>query len=495
MAAAAATAPDLEPAMLSAPAPVPFLWPLLPPFLERPAAAARMAAASRGLGRCLRDGGRLRVGHLLLHPNTLGPYEAWRDLDPASLNARGSSASSSSSASPASVEPACGEGAEPEQDGAVAKGASPARRVPGQASSPVLRRSCLQQVALGSLVTVQFHLPRLLEAFHLLGLLCGGTCCLLRKIVDRQSRWRPREQRYESLDAEGRERAADLADNLGIKLRSLRHVEGPIFALLLRARAARRTGGGGGGGAAEEAAEGSDAPPRQGLHEAGSGGGCNGAAACQPLDDGNAEPRGLGGRAETIHMVDVLPTDLLGLWEACCPRLKKLVLLNLPSAAPGRTALAIAAFLPKAPALSELQLDFQFFDPSAWDLEALQELVSRVQLPPSKLTKLALEWCRLGDAGVSCVCRTLARHPRKDGGLTELSLAHSELRDIGSVCEMLEAPGLALTKLDLSSNGLEDCQAERLAESLPLSGVKELRLRDTQISIPLPVKVEWFWGA
>jgi len=196
--------------------------------------------------------------------------------------------------------------------------------------------------------------------------------------------------------------------------------------------------------------------------------------------------------------VDASAGDLLGIWDPLCPRLQKLVLLNLPAAAPGRTAAAVAAFLPKAPNLADLQLDFQFFDPAAWELDALEALIDRVQAPPSKITKLVLEWCRLGDAGVQCVCQSLARNARRlgdlGGGVSDLSLAHCELKDVGCVCEMLETPGLPLTKLDLSSNALDDQQALRLAKALPLSKVKELRLRDSLISVPLPVKTEWFWG-
>jgi hypothetical protein len=303
---------------------------------------------------------------------------------------------------------------------------------------------------------------------------------LLRKVVDRQSRWRPREQRFDSLDDQGKELAASLADGLGASLRSLRHVEGPIFPLLLRARAGRIMASTSVGGEDCGASSSSIAIP--------------GASVDRWQPEVHGEPLSLGGRAEVLHLVDVCPVDLRGLWEPLCPRLQKLVLLNLPASAPGRTASAVAAFLPKAPNLTDLQLDFQYFDPSAWDLEALDELVQCVQAEPSKVTKFALEWCRLGDAGVGCVCRTLARTSPSCGGVTELSLAHCEMRDVGSVCEMLETPGLALTKLDLSSNGLDDSQAVRLAKALPLSQVKELKLRDSQISVPLPVKVEWFWG-
>lgn len=204
---------------------------------------------------------------------------------------------------------------------------------------------------------------------------------------------------------------------------------------------------------------------------------------------------GIGGRVEALHLVDANPSDLRGLWEPLCPNLLKLVLLNLPAATPGQTAKAVADFLPKAPNLKELQLDFQFFDPSAWELDDLEALIVQVQSPPSKVSKLILEWCRLGDAGVRCVCRVLSRHLRDNkSGVTELSLAHCELRDIDSICDMLETPGVSLTKLDISSNALDDQQAERLAQALPLSQVKELRLRDSQISAAFPVKTEWFWG-
>merc|ERR1712176_7578 len=61
------------------------------------------------------------------------------------------------------------------------------------------------------------------------------------KIVDRQSRWRPREERFDSLRDADRDRAAELADSLGRCLNSLRHLEGPVFVLLLRARGASAT--------------------------------------------------------------------------------------------------------------------------------------------------------------------------------------------------------------------------------------------------------------
>jgi len=216
------------------------------------------------------------------------------------------------------------------------------------------------------------------------------------------------------------------------------------------------------------------------------------------IDASDAPPQGLGGRAETLHLVDACPGDLLGLWEPMCPRLQRLVLLNLPAAQPGRTVTAIADFLPKAPALTDLQLDFQYFDPAMWDFEPLETLVARVQAAPSKVNKFVLEWCRLGDAGARVVCGALARHAREPGspagGVTELSLAHCDLKNVACVCDMLEAPGIALTKLDVSSNQLDDHQAVLLAKSLALSKVKELRLRDSLISVPLPVKTEWFWG-
>merc|ERR1712176_1228632 len=47
---------------------------------------------------------------------------------------------------------------------------------------------------------------------------------------------------------------------------------------------------------------------------------------CSDLDDVEVEPLGLGGRVETLHLVDASPSDLLGLWEPLCPRLQKMVL-------------------------------------------------------------------------------------------------------------------------------------------------------------------------
>ena len=69
--------------------------------------------------------------------------------------------------------------------------------------------------------------------------------------------------------------------------------------------------------------------------------------------------------------------------------------------------------------LEELQLDFQYFDPALWDLEALDALCCRVQQEPSKVSKLVLDWCRLGDSGARCVCLALARHAREQQGVKE----------------------------------------------------------------------------
>lgn len=369
----------------------------------------------------------------------------------------------------------------------------------------------LQRLSFGALVSVQFHLPRLTEAFWLLETLAHNPCRSLRKLIDRQSRWRPREQRFDGLDVAARARAAELADALGGgTLRSLRHLEGPVFALLLRARGSRAVAGGDvQADSASAASVGSglaDSSSSASAASAGIGGATPEASATaarlaepsspscdsmrgSPLQAGAGH--GFGEKLEVAHLVDSTAQDLLGFWEPLYPRLQKLVLLNLPASSPGRTVTAVADFLPKVPNLAELQLDFQFFDPATWELDALEALVERAQAPPCKVSKLMLEWCRLGDAGVRCVCQALARHT---GSVTELSLAHCELRDVGSVCEMLETPDLPLTKLDLSSNSLDDRQATRLAKSLPHSKVKELRLRDSLISVPLPVKTSWFWG-
>jgi len=402
-----------------------------------------MATAAKSVDRALRDGGRLRIGHLRLHPNSLKPADRCRN------------------------------------------GVIDSPRTSSIVSTGHLR-GCLSKTSLSALVSVQFHLPILSEAMELLESLCGASCFALRKIVDRQSRWRPRAQRFDSLDESGRARAAALADNLGNSLRNLRHVEGPIFSLLLRARG-------------RQVSTDADAPA-SGQAALPTDAGCADQVAAGLADNtsegGAQQSQGLGGCVEIVHLVDATAGDLLGLWAFACMRLQKLVLLNLPATTPGNTVTAVTKFLPRAPKLTELQLDFQFFDPSAWELEALEALVNQVQAPPSKMQKLLLEWCRLGDAGVRCVCQALARHAQQHQGhgIVELSLAHCEVRNVKSVCEMLETPGLALTKLDLSSNALDDLQASCLAQSLPLSSVKELRLRDSQISVPLPVKTEWFWG-
>eukprot|EP00812_Abedinium_dasypus_P009267 NODE_296_length_1691_cov_322.152200.p1 GENE.NODE_296_length_1691_cov_322.152200~~NODE_296_length_1691_cov_322.152200.p1 ORF type:complete len:496 (+),score=102.32 NODE_296_length_1691_cov_322.152200:3-1490(+) len=400
-----------------------FLWALLPPYLERASAIAALAASARGPCQALHDGQRLRVGHLHVHPNSLAP-----------------------------AGPQC-----PLPFGGPKSG------------------GCFSRISFAGLVSVKFYLPHLISALWLLdGLARSGCCRSLRKIVDRQCRWLPRTDRLENLDGITQQRCAALADLLGTALPSLHTLEGPVFSLLLRARATVRRH--------KDAAD-----PQADL-----------ASTAAP----GADTQSMGCRVEVLQLLDLCAVDLHGLWEPLYSKLQRLILLNLPSPAPGETTMAVSKFLPKAPNLEELQLDFQYFDPSLWELEPLDELVSIVQKRPSKIRKLVLEWCRLGDAGVDCVCQALARHTRQPdgisetgGGVEELSLAHCELRDTSSVCALLATPGLALTKLDISSNGLGDCQARRLAEVLPVSNVKELLLRDSQVSIPLPVKTKWFWGS
>lgn len=436
-----------------------FLWPLLPPFLERPTHVAALAGTARGPHQALCWQQRISIGHVHLHPNSLGPSEA---------------------------------------------------RVEG--SMDFKSAGCLEHLHFGALVSVQFHLPRLSEAMWLLNALAQNPCYSLRKVIDRQSRWRPREQRFDSLDPVGRLRAAELARALeGKELRSLRHLEGPIFAVLLRALGQEHTGTQEG---EPDAALHTVSPPWairvpgdtasrfsaewRAAARTPTGAAVPPAEVASPLHGSPCSASssdGLGGfgeRLEVAHLVDAAPEDLHGLWEPVYPKLQKLVLLNLPAAQPGRTASAVADFLVKAPSLTELQLDFQFFDATNWDLDALEALVERVQMPPSKVAKFILDWCRLGDSGVRRVCQTFAKRP--SGAVTELSLAHSELRDVGSICEMLETPELSLTRLDLSSNALDDRQAARLAKAIPHSKLKELRLRDSLISSALPVKTEWFWG-
>merc|ERR1712187_206758 len=117
--------------------------------------------------------------------------------------------------------------------------------------------------------------------------------------------------------------------------------------------------------------------------------------------------------------------------------------------------------------------------------------MKQVQSPGTKISKLVLDWCRLGTAGVRRVCQAIAYEV---GSMTDLSLAHCEIGDAESICEMLCTPGLNLTKLDLSSNPLDDRHAAALAQAIAGSKLKDLKLRDSQISVPLPVKTQWFWG-
>eukprot|EP00811_Abedinium_folium_P033915 NODE_6843_length_1632_cov_9.301661.p1 GENE.NODE_6843_length_1632_cov_9.301661~~NODE_6843_length_1632_cov_9.301661.p1 ORF type:complete len:505 (-),score=151.58 NODE_6843_length_1632_cov_9.301661:118-1440(-) len=331
---------------------------------------------------------------------------------------------------------------------------------------------CFARTSLVGLVSIEFYLPQLVSALWLLdGLARSGCCNSLRKIVDRQCRWLPRAYSLEDLCAIKQQRCAALGDLLGGALPSLHTLEGPVFSPLLRAR-----------GVVRKRRE-TDDPQSDPQH-----------------DLARPERQSVGCNVQALHLLDVRPFDLFGLWEPMYTKLQKLILLNLPSTSPGDTTMSISKFLPKAPNLEELQLDFQYFPPSHWELEPLDELVTRVQQHPSKVKKLLLEWCRLGNSGVDCVCQALARNARPPNdageaeGITELSLAHCELQDILSICTMLSTPGLALTKLDLSSNGLDDSQASHLVEVLPASNIKELLLRDSHVSIPLPVKTEWFWG-
>lgn len=85
---------------------------------------------------------------------------------------------------------------------------------------------CLTKVTLDSLVSVQFHMPRLLDVLALLEGFACSSCRCLRKVVDRQSRWRPRELRFELMEEDQRLYAATVADLLG-SLPALQHLEGP----------------------------------------------------------------------------------------------------------------------------------------------------------------------------------------------------------------------------------------------------------------------------
>ena len=68
---------------------------------------------------------------------------------------------------------------------------------------------------------VQFHMPRLPDVLALLEALARSPCRCLRKIVDRQSRWRPRELQFEQMEELqkadhflGESRAVDLSKPL-----------------------------------------------------------------------------------------------------------------------------------------------------------------------------------------------------------------------------------------------------------------------------------------
>lgn len=402
-----------------------FIWLLLPEFWERPSATAAVSAVNRQMRHLLAESGRLHVSHVSLHPNSL------------------------------------------------------TLEVPEKSARPALR-GCLMKISLDRLLSVQFHMPRLPDVLALLEGLAVSSCRSLRKIVDRQSRWRPRELQFDQMEEEQRRSAARVTELLN-QLPNLQHLEGSVFSLLLRAR--------------------QHSLPADHSKDAVASPDVAGVVGVAPA----VEADGIGARLQVLHLVDLYAADLLGLLPSgtegamsssapSCPKLQKLFLLNLPSAHPGLTAKVICKFLPQAPELKELQLDFQYFDPALWDLEALEALIARVQAEPSKVSKLILDWCRLGDAGVRCVCNALARHVRADAGVKELSLAHCELKDLSHVCEMLETPELALTSLDLSANSFGDDEGVKLAKSLPFSSIKELRLRDSQVSERMPVKTKWSWG-
>lgn len=405
-----------------------FIWLLLPEFWERPSATAAVSAVNRQMRHLLAESGRLHVSHVSLHPNSL------------------------------------------------------TLEVPEKSAGPALR-GCLMKISLDRLLSVQFHMPRLPDVLALLEGLALSSCRSLRKIVDRQSRWRPRELQFEQMEEEQRRSAARVTELLN-QLPNLQHLEGSVFSLLLRARQHSFPA---------DQSKGVASPDVAGV-----AGVAGVAPALEAVD-------GIGARLQVLHLVDLYAADLLGLLPSgtegamsssapSCPKLQKLFLLNLPSAHPGLTAKVICKFLPQAPELKELQLDFQYFDPALWDLEALEALIARVQAEPSKVSKLILDWCRLGDAGVKCVCAALARHVRANAGVKELSLAHCELKDLSHVCEMLETPQLALTSLDLSANSFGDDEGVKLAKSLPFSSIKELRLRDSQVSERMPVKTKWSWA-
>eukprot|EP00439_Symbiodinium_sp_Y106_P043149 s5591_g5.t1 len=311
-----------------------FIWVLLPEFLERPTSVAAAAGASRAMQSFLSEQKKLRVSHLSLHPNSL--------------------------------------------------------MLEGDHSMHSLRPTltgCLTKVTLDSLVSVQFHMPRLLDVLALLEGFAGSSCRSLRKVVDRQSRWRPRELRFELMEEDQRLYAAEVADLLG----SL-----PEATTLASS--------------AQDRGE----PKAQSMPAASST-----RAPCLPIVGHH-----VGSGLRVLHLVDLCAADLGGLLphgaipegssqdstaNPSCPHLHKLLLLNLPAAAPGLTVQVVEKFLPHAPDLKELQLDFQYFDPGFWDLEALEALIARIQVT-SKISKLVLDWCRLGDAGVRCVCAALAKH-------------------------------------------------------------------------------------
>ena len=56
---------------------------------------------------------------------------------------------------------------------------------------------------------VQFHMPRLPDVLALLEALARSPCRCLRKIVDRQSRWRPRELQFEQMEEKGGTESSD----------------------------------------------------------------------------------------------------------------------------------------------------------------------------------------------------------------------------------------------------------------------------------------------
>lgn len=350
-------------------------------------------------------------------------------------------------------------------------------------NSHSLGNAILSKVHWPTLQSIAFYLPQVSEALDFLDALSQGPVACLQRIVDKQSRWTPRELPHASSTAWTEDlcpRFARLTEQFGRNAKSLRHLEGPIFTLVWRAT--HRISG-----LAEDLSKGTDSPmPARDDSRS------NDALVLSPTNTNDCtDARHVATffeRLETIHLMEADPFALGGV-PCMLTNLTRLVLLNLPKDPTPNEVLEMVASVPKrAPRLSHLQIDFAYFSPSLWDLDRLELTLEQIASLPT-LKSLILDWSRLGDQGCERVCRALTHNH----SVTELSMAHCELRQAGPLAALLRA-SQSLKTIDLSANNLDDKGAQILAEAMSQSSLRECRMRDSHVSLPLPVKTEWYWG-